>query len=70
MSAINGKHGQVMRQPEVPVDTVRVHAKALSAIFCTVVVATAVVAHVKTFPEIAGETVDTAKKLWHRARGD
>jgi len=32
----------------------------LSAMFCTAVVA--VIAYVKTLPEIAGETVDTAKK--------
>jgi hypothetical protein len=32
----------------------------LSAMFCTAVAA--VIAHVKTLPGIAGETVDTAKK--------
>jgi hypothetical protein len=32
----------------------------LSAMFCIAVAA--VIAHVKTLPEIAGETVDTAKK--------
>jgi hypothetical protein len=32
----------------------------LSAMFCTAVAA--VIAHVRTLPEIAGETVDTAKK--------
>jgi hypothetical protein len=40
----------------------------LSAMFCTAVAA--VIAHVRTLPEIAGETVDTAKKLWPRAHGD
>ena len=40
----------------------------LSAMFCTA--AAAVIAHVRTLPEIAGETVDTAKKLWPRAHGD
>jgi hypothetical protein len=37
----------------------------LSAMFCT---ATAVVvAHVKTLPEIAGETVEAKIALWSRA---
>jgi hypothetical protein len=41
----------------------------LSAMFYTAVVA--VIAHVRTLPEIAGETVDTAKSvLWPRAHGD
>jgi len=40
----------------------------LSAMFCTV--AAAVVAHVKTLPEIAGETVETKSALLPRARGD
>jgi hypothetical protein len=34
----------------------------LSAMFCTAVVAAPLTAHVKTLLEIAGETVDTAKK--------
>jgi hypothetical protein len=37
----------------------------LSAMFCTV--AAAVVAHVKTLPEIAGETVETKSALRPRA---
>jgi len=42
---------------------VRMHQ--LSAMFCTAVAA--VIAHVKTLPEIAGETVETKSALWPRA---
>ncbi len=37
----------------------------LSAMFC--IAAVAVIAHVKTLPEIAGETVATKSALWPRA---